>query len=53
MNMSRTGKMPVAQVKSVVFRYIMTCYNREQICTANPGGLAPAMYRQAAGGLDA
>ncbi len=49
----QTGKMPIAQVKSVVFRYIMTYYNRERIYTANPGGLAPAMYRQAARGLAA
>jgi transposase InsO family protein len=49
----QTGKMPMAQVKSVVFRYIMTYYNRERIYTANPGGLAPAMYRQAVRGLAA
>jgi hypothetical protein len=36
-----------------VFRYIMTYYNRERIYTANPSGLAPAMYRQAARGLAA
>ncbi len=49
----QTGKMPMAKAKSVVFRYIMTYYNRERIYTANPGGLAPAMYRQAARGLAA
>jgi transposase InsO family protein len=48
-----TEKMPMSQVKSIVFRYIMTYYNRERIYTANPGGLAPAMYRQAARGLAA
>jgi len=49
----QTGKIPMAQVRSIVFRYIMTYYNRERIYTANPGGLAPAMYRQAARGLAA
>ena len=49
----QTERMPMAQVKSIVFRYIMTYYNRERIYTANPGGLAPAMYRQAARGLAA
>jgi len=49
----RTEQMPMAQVKSIVFRYIMTYYNRQRIYTANPGGLPPAMYRQAARGLAA
>lgn len=48
-----TDKLPMSQVKSIVFRYIMTYYNRERIYTANPGGLAPVMYRQAARGLAA
>ena len=39
--------MPMAQVKSIVFRYIMTYYNRIRIYTGNPGGLPLAMYRQA------
>ena len=43
----------MAQVMSIVFRYIMTYYNRQRIYTANPGGLPPAMYRQAARGLAA
>ena len=47
----QTEQMPMAQVKSIVFRYIMTYYNRERIYTSNPGGLPPAMYRQAARGL--
>ena len=46
-------KLPMAQVKSVVFRYIMTYYNRQRIYTANPGGLPPVMFRQAARGLAA
>jgi transposase InsO family protein len=49
----RTEQMPMTQVKSIVFRYIMTYYNRWRIYTANPGGLPPAMYRQAARGLAA
>ena len=49
----QTEKMPMAQVKSIVFRYIMAYYNRERINTSNPGGLAPTMYRQAARGLAA
>jgi putative transposase len=48
-----TEKLPMAQVKSVVFRYIMTYYNRQRIYTANPGGLPPVMFRQAARGLAA
>ena len=49
----RTERMPMTQVKSIVFRYIMTYYNRQRIYTANPGGLPPAMFRQAARGLAA
>jgi transposase InsO family protein len=49
----RTERMPITQVQSIVFRYIMTYYNRQRIYTANPGGLPPAMYRQAARGLAA
>lgn len=49
----RTERMSMAQVKSIVFRYIMTYYNRLRIYTANPGGLPPTMYRQAARGLAA
>jgi len=49
----QTEQMPMAQVKSIVFRYIMTYYNRIRIYTGNPGGLPPAMYRQAARGLAA
>lgn len=48
-----TEQMPMAQVKSIVFRYIMTYYNRIRIYTGNPGGLPPVMYRQAARGLAA
>jgi hypothetical protein len=34
----RTERMPMTQVKSIVFRYIMTYYNRQRIYTANPAG---------------
>lgn len=49
----QTEQMPMVQVKSIVFRYIMTYYNRIRIYTGNPGGLPPTMYRQAARGLAA
>ncbi|MFT8890097.1 MAG: hypothetical protein ABF904_15025 [Ethanoligenens sp.] len=45
--------MPMAQVKTIVFRYIMTYYNRIRVYTSNPGGLPPTVYRQAAKGLAA
>lgn len=31
-------QMPVAQVKSIAFRYIVVYYNRERIYTSNPDG---------------
>ncbi|WP_312159652.1 hypothetical protein [Oscillibacter sp.] len=31
-------ELPMSQVKSIVFCYIMAYYNREQIYTANPSG---------------
>lgn len=49
----RTEQMPIAQIKSIVFRYIMTYYNRIRVYTSNPGGLPPVMYRQVARGLAA
>ena len=49
----RTERMPMTQVKCIVFRYSMTYYNRQRIYTTNPGGLPPAMFRQAARGLAA
>ena len=49
----QTGQMSMAQVKSIVFRYIMTYYNRIRIYTGNPSGLPPVVYRQAARGLAA
>ena len=41
----RTERMPMTQVENIVFRYIMTYYNRQRIYTANPSGLPPAMLR--------
>ncbi len=41
-----TKKMPMEQVKSIIFRYIMVYYNRQRIYTSNPGGWPPSIYRQ-------
>lgn len=49
----QTEQMPMEQVKSIVFRYIMTYYNRIRIYTGNPSGLPPALYCQAERGLAA
>ncbi|MFT8887773.1 MAG: IS3 family transposase, partial [Ethanoligenens sp.] len=49
----RTEQIPMAQVKTIAFRYIMTYYNRIRVYTSNPGGLPPTVYRQAAKGLAA
>lgn len=46
-------QMPMSQVKSIVFRYVMTYYNHIRIYTGNPGRLPPVMYRQDAKGLAA
>ena len=43
----QTGKLPIAQVRSIVFSY-MTYYNQARIYTANPGGRAPAMSQHRA-----
>lgn len=40
-----TKKLPMDQVKSIIFRYIMVYYNRQRIYTSNPGGWPPAVYR--------
>lgn len=49
----QTEQIPIAQLKSIVFRYIVTYYNRIRIYTGNSDGLPPSMYRQAAKGLAA
>lgn len=41
-----TYKMTRAEVKTVIFRYIFTYYNRIRIYTGNPGSLPPAVYRE-------
>lgn len=38
-------KMPAAQVKDLVFRYVFVYYNRIRVYTANPDGLPPAVCR--------
>jgi transposase InsO family protein len=42
-----TRMLPMAQVKTIIFRYIMVYYNRQRIYTANPDGWPPVIYRQA------
>ena len=39
-------KLTRAQVKTIIFRYVFTYYNRVRICSANPGGLPPVKYRE-------
>lgn len=41
-----TYRMTKDEVKTIVFRYIFTYYNRKRIYTSNPGSLAPAAYRE-------
>lgn len=40
-----TAKLPMAYVKTVIFRFIMVYYNRQRIYTSNPAGLPPVIYR--------
>ena len=39
-------KLPMEQVKSIIFRYIFVYYNRIRISSVNPGGLSPVAYRK-------
>ena len=39
-------KLTRAQVKTIIFRYVFTYYNRIRICSVNPGGLPPVKYRE-------
>ena len=39
-------KLPREQVKTIIFRYVFTYYNRVRIYTRNPLGLPPAKYRE-------
>ena len=41
-------RMPMDQVKALVFRYVFVYYNRLRVYTANPDGLPPETYRLAA-----
>lgn len=41
-----TRALPMEQVKTIIFRYIMVYYNRQRVYTANPGGWPPVVYRQ-------
>ena len=34
------------QVKTEVFRYVMSYYNRKRITSVNPNGLPPVIYRE-------
>ena len=40
-----TAKLSIAQVKTIIFRYITIYYNRQRIYTANPGGWPPYVFR--------
>lgn len=41
-----TTKLKMDDVKSIIFRYIFTYYNKVRIYTSNPGSAPPAVYRQ-------
>lgn len=41
-------RMPMAQVKTLVFRYVFIYYNSIRVYTANPEGLPPTVYRNLA-----
>jgi transposase InsO family protein len=41
-----TARMTMDQVKTIVFRYIMVYYNRQRVCSFNPGGWPPVVYKQ-------
>ena len=42
-----TERLSKAEVKTIIFRYIMIYYNRQRIYTSNPGGMPPSVYRAA------
>ena len=42
----RTELLPMETVKSIIFRWIFTYYNRKRIYTANDGGYPPETKRQ-------
>jgi len=41
-----TTRMKKADVKTIIFRYVFTYYNRTRIYTSNPDGTPPTIYRQ-------
>ena len=43
-----TYRMPMEQVKTMVFRYVFVYYNNIRVYTANPEGFPPVVYRNLA-----
>ena len=41
-----TYRMRMADVATIIFRYVFTYYNTVRINTSNPDGLPPAAYRR-------
>lgn len=41
-----TYKMKRDDVKSIIFKYVFTYYNRTRVYTKNPGGYPPSVYRE-------
>ena len=41
-----TYKLTREEVKTIIFRYIFVYYNRIRICTTNPNGMPPTVYRE-------
>ena len=46
-------RMRMSEVRTLVFQYVFTYYNRVRVYTSNPGGLPPEQFRDAALGLAA
>ena len=46
-------RMRMSEVRTLVFQYVFTYYNRVRVYTSNPGGLPPKQFRDAALGLAA
>jgi transposase InsO family protein len=42
----RTALLPMAQVKSTIFRWVFLYYNRKRVYTANEGGYPPDIKRR-------
>ena len=42
----RTEQLPMATVKSIIFRWIFSYYNRKRVYTANDGGYPPEVKRR-------